>query len=206
MRATDRLGVAVVGLLLVAGGLLVLDLCLEVTGSYPDRVDPAPVARAVDAGWWPWASGTGGVVLVVLGLWWLLARIPRRGTTTIRLSGSGPEGRLVVDLGSVADAAAAQLMSLAPVASARGDVVRRRGTDVLELRVELAPGADLPSVTEAAAVVEADVHGAFPDDDVTVRVLVGAATPNRRRTRRRDTVLVREPEVSRAGAASPTGG
>lgn len=205
-RVLDRLAVAVVGLLLVAGGLMVLDFCLELSGGFPDRPNTTPVVDALDASWWPWAAGGAGVVLVLGGLWWLLARLPRRSSSSTRLSGSGPEGRLVVDLSSVADAVAEQLASLAPLARSRATVVSTRGGALLEVRADLAEGADLASVTEAAQVVEGDVRAAFPDDDVAVRVLVAAPPPARRRRRRRDTVRVREAEVSPEAGATPTAG
>ena len=84
-RATasvDRTSTAVVGLALIAlgGGAVAWE-----RGQFPgrERLDAPFLATAVDAGWWPWALGAAAIVLVLLGLWWLLAHLPRRSVGTV---------------------------------------------------------------------------------------------------------------------------
>lgn len=110
-RATasvDRTSTALVGLALIAlgGGAIAWE-----RGELPgrERLDAAFVDTAVDAGWWPWALGAAAIVLVLLGLWWLLAHLPRRSVGTVAFASTADadvDGRLSVDLGTAARSAA----------------------------------------------------------------------------------------------------
>ncbi|MCY7400469.1 MAG: hypothetical protein LH477_05830 [Nocardioides sp.] len=131
---TDRVMAVVLGLVLVLAGLalggwyLVAQGWVTVPVTAADELSTAPVQSAATAAWWPWALGVAGLVLTLLGLRWLTAHLPDRGVGRLRLSGTGAEGRLEVDAGAVASAAAASLEQVPGARSARGRVLRDRGS------------------------------------------------------------------------------
>jgi hypothetical protein len=192
VRAVDRVVVLLVGLALVAAGALVLDFSLEVVASHPDRLDVSRVRDLVDSEWWAWSFAGASVVLGLLALAWLVAHLGGRSDGRVRLSPSGPAGRLVVELESVAAAAADQVASLAPVSRARGSVIRGRSGSVLCVRAHVAGHADVATLAAAAERVGADVASAFPHDDVGFRLVLDGPRAERSVIRRRDVVRVRE--------------
>ncbi|WP_134767926.1 hypothetical protein [Nocardioides sp. 1609] len=185
----DRLAVLVVGLALVALGLLLADWQHGWVLHLGDRVDTGPLDDVLDAAWWPWALAALGVVVGLAGLTWLLAHLRRSGPSTLRLRTSDATGRVEADLASTAAAAAQRLATLAPVTGVRGTSRTVRSRTVLELRGHVDPAADAATLTEAAEVCAADVAAAFPDDDVACRVVLDA--PRRPRTGRSTRVRVR---------------
>lgn len=192
-RLADRIATVVAGLVVAAGGLVVLDLHYEVVGG--SRLDAGVVSDVVGSGWWPWVSAAVAVLIALVVLGWLLGHLRRTTAAPFRLSGSDQSGRLEVDLGSVADAMAHQLTEAAPVAEASGTVRTRRGQHVVVLRAVLDADAEVPPVVAAAAAAETELQRAFPDEQVACRLLVQAPRGNRtiRSTRsgRRDVVRVR---------------
>jgi hypothetical protein len=177
----DRVVLALVGLVLLAAGLLALDWRTGTVLDLPDRLDAGAVLDTVDSSWWPWASAGVGVVLGLLGLAWLLAHLPRRGPGRTRLAASDQSGTLEVDLRSVAGAVADRLEELGPVTGARGTTDRVRGTTVLEVRGRVEPDADTDALDQAVRTCAAEVEQAFAGA-VPLRVLLDAP----RRTRPRD--------------------
>lgn len=185
----DRGASFVLGLLLVAGGLLAADWQHRfLLDGYADPVDVAPVSDVVDTGWFPWVAAVVGVVLGLLGLMWLLAHLRHSGPSTLRLSASDETGRLEADLRSVASALADRLGTLAPLAGVSGTTRTHRGRTVVELRGQVDAGADPQAITEAVEQCTSELAQAFPSDDVTCRVVLDA--PRRTRVRRTDRVRV----------------
>ncbi|MDT9593500.1 hypothetical protein RDV89_10515 [Nocardioides zeae] len=190
VRVVDRLLTALLGAALVALALLVLDWRFGVVGSYADSLTTSSADSVLGTTWWPWALAAGTVVLGLLGLVWLLAHLRRPGPSDQRLDASDPTGRLTADLGSVASATASRFATLAPVTGARGTTERRGRHSVLVVHGHVDPAAAPSTLVEAAETCAAEVAGAFPDDDVRLRVLLDA--PRRRRLgRRTDRVRVR---------------
>jgi hypothetical protein len=186
-RLADRIATVVAGLVVAAGGLVVLDLHYQVVGG--SRLDAGGVSDVVGSGWWPWVSAAVAVLLGLVALAWLLGHLRRAPVASFRLAASDQSGRLGVDLGSVADAMADRLTEAAPVAEVSGSVRSRRGQHVVVLRAVLDPAAEVPAVIAAAAAAETELHRAFPDEQVACRLLVQA--PRSTRSRRRDVVRVR---------------
>ena len=177
-RATasvDRTSTAVVGLALIAlgGGAVAWE-----RGKFPgrERLDAAFVDTAIDAGWWPWALGAAAIVLVLLGLWWLLAHLPRRSVGTVSFAATADtdvDGRLSVDLGSAARSAAKSLAAHDGVVSATGRSVSDRGQRVVEITATLDPAVTtLDKVTGAAAQTRDDVVTSLDGTPAAVRILL----------------------------------
>lgn len=182
LLAVDRVVSALVGLGLLALGLYLLDWRFEVVGNYADEVRTDVPADVAATAWWPWAFAIAGVLLGLLGLYWLLAHLRRPGPANQRLSGSDGTGRLEADLRSVADTLATRLESTAPVSGARGTTRSVGARTLLEIRASVERTGDARELVAATEALEAEVASAFPTDQVTCRVVIDA--PRRRRLAR----------------------
>lgn len=175
----DRVAAFVLGLLLLAAGLAVVGWWTgyldDVWSAAPDALDTSAAADLAGETWWPWALGVAGALLVLLGLWWLLSHIPRRGTGPLRLQGSGSGGELSIDGGQATQAAAEALAQTPGVRAASGTFARDRGELVAGLRVTIDPTADLDEVASAVEVASADLHRVLGRDDVRCRAQVSVA-------------------------------
>lgn len=186
----DRGMTLLVGLLLVALGLLLIDWHYRwVLQDYPAEVSAEPAAGVVDSEWFPWAFAVAGVILGLLGLVWLLAHLRRRGPSTLRLQESDQTGRVEADLRSIAAAAAERLESLAALTGVSGTVATIRSRPVILLRGRIDPVASVESVTEAAETCTQEVAEAFPGEAITCRVIVDA--PRQGKARQQSNVRVR---------------
>jgi hypothetical protein len=184
----DRFLALLLGLVLVALGAAVgawgLGQLTRVWPSAPGQVSTGPVTNALGASWWAGAAAAGAVVLGLLGLWWLLAHIPRRSTGgPLRLSGSDRSGALSVD-GSAAAQTAAEVLAETPgVRSASGKVVSDRGQLVAEISVTAEPSVDLTELAEAVERTTADLNTVLGRSDLRGRVAVHIARRERSQPR-----------------------
>lgn len=186
----DRLVVLLVGLALVALGLLAVDWQYRfVLDSYDDSVRTGAAQEVLATAWWPWVLALAGVLLGLVGLWWLMAHLRREASSTVRLAASDETGRIQVDVRSAASAAAAHLGTIAPVVDPHGTVRSYGATTLVELRGHVDPAADVDALTEATATCSRHVAEAFPDDRVECRVVLDA--PKRARPGRTTRVRVR---------------
>lgn len=189
LLALDRVLVLVVGLALLAGGLLALDWRYQVVfSSYADTLSTSRTEDVMTSAWWPWAFAAGALVFGLLALWWLLAHLRRQGPTTVRTSQSNETGRIEVDVRSLASAAAARLGDTAPVVNPKGTTKVHGSTTLLEIRGQVDPAADATALTEAVDACAREVAAAMPDERVECRVILDA--PQRTRRRRADRVRV----------------
>lgn len=180
----DRVITLIVGLVLVAAGVAAWLWFYAVLLTDP-RIDVDPVREILAADWWPWAVGAAGVVLAVLGLRRLVAHIPHRGVSSLRLESSSDEGSLAVDAGAITAAATQEIKDIEGVRTARGRLLQERGQLVTDLVVVTVPGASLAHVSAACDQVAATVAAMAQRDDLTFRVdlrvaLRGRALPRTR--------------------------
>lgn len=170
----DRLLTIVVGLAIVAGGLVLIDWQLGYVLTLSDELSTGAVADVAGTAWFPWALAGGGVVLGLLGLWWALAHLPRPSGTTVRTEASDADGALRVDVSSIADAAADAFAQRAPVLGASGHAHRIGGTDVIEVRASIDLRADAALVHEVAARTSQEVSASTSAVQPATRVLLDA--------------------------------
>jgi hypothetical protein len=167
VRSLDRVATAVAGLLLIGIGLLAFVWDRRLFFDWPNAMNLGGPLAWLRQGWVPWAAGIGGAVLVLLGLWWLLAHLPSRRLHAEPLpgSGAGGQGQVRVELKAVATRAAEDLARLPGVTSCRGRALRDRGQMVIELRPTLAADTDLATFARGADIEAArtqDVLGGTP--------------------------------------------
>lgn len=179
LAALDRTVVLILGLALLAVGLLALDWRFRlVSDAYPDEVSLGGAGSFTEAPWWPWAVAGAGLVLGILGLVWLVLHLARPSVEELGLGESRADGRLRVDLSSLAGAVGDQLTMLAPLDHVRTRTAGTPTHPVLQVRADLAPGARGPDIQRAAAQCAEDLRRALPDTDVRLQLMVDA--PRRR--------------------------
>lgn len=178
--AFDRIVTFVVGLLLVAGAVVVIGWRYDLFSWLPAAVDSGPAMDVTAQGWWQWALAAAAVVLGLIGLRWLFAHLPGGGAVSdLRLPGSGAEGQLAVDAGSAVSAACADLQSRHDVRSARGGVRRDRGQLVIDIRATLEPRCDLAEVATAIDKTTAALTQSIERDDLFCRVRLDVGSRDR---------------------------
>lgn len=170
----DRVAAFVVGLVLVALGVaMVLWWGGWLASLWPQAPQELTLQTATDAfaaPWWPGAVLAAGIVLGLLGLWWLLAHRTHSGTGPVRLEGSGRSGGLLLDGSAAASAAADVLVDTPGVRGARGKLVRDRGRLVVVLTATVDATADLGRVVEGAEEVLTGLGTVMGRPDIAARV------------------------------------
>ncbi|KQU65224.1 hypothetical protein ASD62_10360 [Phycicoccus sp. Root563] len=176
--AVDRVVVLVVGLVLVVVGVAGIAWQLDLVAQLPTKLDAAWATDLPEQGWWPWALGAAAVLLALVALRWIGAHAPSRKLATHPLAGSGPEGRLRIDLDALASATADRLAEAPSVRSAKGAALGGRASGAVEVTATVDSRADLGHVRTAIAEVGAELARAT-DGTVPARYRVRVARPER---------------------------
>ncbi|WP_169164268.1 hypothetical protein [Cellulomonas taurus] len=165
VTAVDRVLLTVLALLVLLPGAWAVSEGMGWTSWGPDtlRLSSAFTTRS----WWPGACAGAALVLILLGLWWLLAHLPTRGPAALPLPGSRTGDRLRVVPEGVARAAEDRLTADPMIHGARLAIRRDREGLVLAGSVRVDARVDLPEVTalldqvvrEAGTVLGADLTG-----------------------------------------------
>lgn len=156
--ALDRTAGIVVALALIVGGGLALGWWYDVLPGGPDVIRLHTPADPGGAMWWPWATGAGGAVLALVGVWWMVRHLPRRVNGRFSLAGADRSGGLFADAHAAVDAAASDLAGRPDIRDGSGRVVADRGELVAELQCTIEPSADLEAVRAAVTRTTADLH------------------------------------------------
>jgi len=171
--AFDRVVVLLLGLVLVVVGVAAVGwqvgFLSDVWPDVPSSVD-VDTGRVTDASSYAVLAGVVGGALVVIGLWWLLAHVPRRAVGSLRLPSGPVSGRLVVEPGPAVETAAEVLADDPAIRSARGAVLADRGELVVRLRATVDPDSDLDAVVAACDGVLADLARVLPAEQLRSRV------------------------------------
>jgi hypothetical protein len=169
LRRTNRTVALVVALvLLVVGVAMILwwaGRLGDVWSGAPDSLDPSQVSDVTTASWWTAVAAAGGVVLIALGLWWLLAHLRSTRISRTVLPGSDASGHLALELPEVAHHFATLAGRNNGVSSAKATFVSERGRTVLTSTVTVDPEANVgavSSVISALTLQARDVAGIEP--------------------------------------------
>ncbi|MBA3309589.1 MAG: hypothetical protein H0U28_05940 [Nocardioidaceae bacterium] len=191
VAAVDRISAVLVGLALVAGGLLAIDWHHQIVLDLAQTVSAPDLPPTTDLEWWPWATGGAGLVLLLLALGWLWGHAPKGASPVVRLPSHQGRGQLSADLSSVASAAADAFQARAPVSGCRGAVHATRFGRMVDVTGHLEPHADLATVLEGASQTQREVTTAFPSGTVSCRVILNTPRTLRRGDRAGQTPRVR---------------
>ena len=181
--AVDRAAAFVLGAGLIAAGAAALGWRFHLIPDAPERLRLGWLAATTRTAWWPWATGTAGVLLVLIGLIWLTRHFRRSGVGRLKLAGSDHTGRLTADADAAAAAAGHTLAQTAGVRNCTGRVVLDRGQVVAELNPTIEPTAGLDTIQAAAERASDDLHRIFGRDDLYHRVQLHVARHDKAPTR-----------------------
>jgi hypothetical protein len=163
----NRVLLALAGLVMLGGGLLILFAGLDVYRrrhlappagwplTTPDDtlLGSADRARWSSQGWWWWPAVIAALTLVaLLALWWLLAQLHRRHPGTVPVGGTPPQEGVELRDRALGDAIAAEAGALPGVQQAdvgiTGRPARPRTRITLTLTPDGAPGPVLRTLCE----------------------------------------------------------
>lgn len=175
----DRVLAILLGLILLAAGIAVAAWyngnLRRLFPQFPKELSTDKASDLANTDWWPWTAGAVGVLFVLLGLWWLLAHLPRRGVGLLVLPGSGRNGRLHVDPSGPASTAAEVLADTPGIRTAHGKVQRDRGVLIVALTATMDPRADLGQIVAATDAVATDLNTVLGRNDAHARILLCVA-------------------------------
>lgn len=146
---TNRAALTVLGLLLLAAGVVGLVLSLGGFGAEraASAVLPEPVRTfAAENPWFWWVAAALAVLVALLGLRWLLAQTRTDRIGGLDLTTDSDDGLTTVPAGAVADAVEAEAEAIRGVEGATAHLREHGGTTRLDLAVDLADHADLEQV------------------------------------------------------------
>ncbi|MFI2303626.1 alkaline shock response membrane anchor protein AmaP [Actinacidiphila glaucinigra] len=164
----NRLLLAISGLVLLGGGLLVLAAALDLyrrlhvvppagwplTSHHEVLLSNADRIRWSDQGWWWWPAVIAGLtVLTALALLWLLAQFTRQRPTAVHLGGTPPPDGVELRGRALSDAVAAEASAVPGVGRAGAHLTGRPVHPRLDLAVTLTDHAT------PAPVLRALCHG-----------------------------------------------
>ncbi|MGW1810727.1 alkaline shock response membrane anchor protein AmaP [Streptomyces sp. NPDC002078] len=195
--ALNRSLLALAGLVLLGGGLLILFAGLDLYRRH-DLVPPAgwPLTGPADVllgsadrirwssqGWWWWPAVIAALVLTaLLALWWLLAQLSRRRPGSLPVGGTPPQEGVELRDRALSDAIAAESGALPGVDDAAVRITGRPGHHrtriTLTLTPEGAPGATLAALCDGPLSTARRSTG-LPDPPTEVRLQVTRHRPHR---------------------------
>ncbi|GGF94819.1 hypothetical protein GCM10007304_05850 [Rhodococcoides trifolii] len=172
----DRFLTLLIGLVLIALGVGAAAWQLDRLPFTLDSLNLSGYTDLTEQGWWPWALGAGGVVVVLLGLALLVKQFPARRAPVVSLAlPDGKPGSLLFDVDAVAARAADEASEIDGVKSARSRTATEKGLRVVTLLVTINANADVPVVFERLSEVRAGVAKVVEGTPLAVRVLVSAS-------------------------------
>jgi hypothetical protein len=179
----DRFAALILGLLLLGVGVAMVIWTTHLISGTPVYLTAPGLMTAADTAWWPWAVTVAGIALLLLGLRWLAAHRPARRAGDLTLADSNlSEGCLSANLGSLADAAAAELRGRPAIKAAHGKAVMDRGKPSIHLDVTAAGTDTLAHAAHAADEVAATAVGMLGDAiAIQTRLHVNTRKPDPRR-------------------------
>lgn len=181
--AWDRIATFLAGLVLFALGAAAVAWYYRLVSAFPTSLHARTATRIMAQGWWPWAAGAVGVLLVLLGLRWLVAHLPQRRSHRLALTGSDRTGRLTADLSAVSQAAAEAMTDVPGVRSTGSAVHVDRGRRTLDITATVEQHADLAALVDASERMTAELRQVLGADAPATRVHLRVARTERNQPR-----------------------
>jgi hypothetical protein len=145
----NRFGLAILGLLLVAGGVFGLGQAANAwfSGSKHQPLITSAETRYVHHHDWLWAVAAGAAaVIVVICLRWLLVQARRSNISTLVVESDAGAGRSTVGAAVVAQAVSDELSLHPDVVSARAEITGVRRDPELRVTVTAAEASQVPAI------------------------------------------------------------
>jgi len=199
----NKVAVAVAGLSIAALGVAMILWRAGVLAT-PTSIDTTTVMRVIASDWWPWAAGVVGLVVVLLGIRWFVAYIPRPVATGLALSRFDEHGDLSVSLSALASAMDDRIAVAPGVRRCNSSVRRDRGVRLVETRVHVDSGVHLRMLTEVVGDVARDVEVMLSGDAPAARVRVYVNRSRREMRLRVDSAASRLPQSSDSAWQPPS--
>ncbi|MGU3500824.1 hypothetical protein [Mycobacterium sp. C31M] len=168
---TDRLVSVLVGVAMVAAAAFIL-LSPTKVFDLPTAIDLGSLIDVTRQPWWPWASGSAGVVGVVIATYWLFRHIPSGRSPAVRVRRPGQSAVIVVRLDAVASAAAEAAAQQSRIVSAQGRAVTEGRSRLITLTAAIDHPDALPEVIGTVTSVCTDIASVTGDPDVAVRTVL----------------------------------
>jgi hypothetical protein len=143
----NRILVGLLGLIALAGGVIILLLSVRVFGD--SRADQPILLGDTrhftdrNAGWFWTAVGIGAGVLALLALWWLIAQARTQRLASLNLEPNRRVGHTKLSAGALTDAVADEVDRIRGVSRASARMMGSPGDPLLRVDVKLADEADL---------------------------------------------------------------
>jgi hypothetical protein len=172
----DRILVLLIGLALVAVGVGAAAWQMDRLPFTLDSLNVSGYTDVSEQGWWPWALGAGGVVVVLLGLALLVKQFPARRAPAVSVAlPEGKSGSLTFDVDAVGARAANEASEIEGVKSARSRTAVEKGVRMVTLLVTMNKDADVPVVFDRLSDIRSGIGTVVEGTPLAVRVLVSAA-------------------------------
>lgn len=170
----DRVLSAVLGIALIAGGLLVVAWCAEVdiVRDLFGHADQQWYTDAPKQNWWPWALAAAAAGGMVLGGWLLLANVRPNRSGALELPTGAAVGTATVEAGKLAEATATLLRRAPEVEDAHGVAVDVRGGRTIRLTFTAKPDVPLEHLRRLAEKARTDIGRAIESDELATQFFV----------------------------------
>lgn len=175
----DRVMAFVVGAVLIVVGAAAILWWRGTIAAWPTRLHAGNALQVTSRQWWPWVMALAGVILILLGLRWMTAHLPRSGVTQVKLPGSARHGRLLAQVRPVTKTAAQVLEATPGIRSTNAAIRRERGELIARLNATIEPQADLRLVADAADRISRDLREVLERDDLHCQVRLRVAARGR---------------------------
>ncbi|MFF9125196.1 alkaline shock response membrane anchor protein AmaP [Streptomyces sp. NPDC014889] len=169
----NRILLALAGLVLLGGGLLILFAGLDIyrrhglvppvgwplTAADDVLLSSADRVRWSSQGWWWWPAVIAALTLItVLALWWLLSQLPRRHADGIAVGGSPPQEGVELRGRALSDAIASEAGALPGVQQAHVHITGPTAQPHTRISLTLTPQGKPAAVLHA--LCEGPLHTA----------------------------------------------
>lgn len=180
VNAVNRFVLGLLGLLLVAAGVLGLLVSFDVLGDSGAPLLPQAARDfSDDQPWFWWAVAAVCLLVSLFGLLWLLAQLRSDRVSRLDLTSDDRDGQTTVHASALTDAVEAEVEALRGVLDASARLLDRRGRR-LEVTADLAEHADIAEVRRTIEDrVVAHARQAVDDPEMPVDVVL---RPGRART------------------------
>ena len=165
----DRIAVFLTGLVLIAAGLVPVALYWRVpwVSERLLAVDRGRVAHLPGESWWAAALVAALAVLVVLGLWFLLANIRNRAFSNRRADPADTDrGDTILNIQRIAEAACGQLEASPAVDKATANVATVGRRPTATFTVTAAPASPIADVARLLEEADGDFAAACTGVDI----------------------------------------